>query len=181
MLSIVQAPNEILRKKAKKVTTFDEKLKTTIDEMVETMLAQKEPEGVGLAANQVGLPLNLFVARFGTKKTDFVRIFINAEILSHSEEMQPEKTNKKSPLEGCLSKPDYYGVVKRWQKIKIKFQNENGEAKTEEFEGFPATVIQHEIDHLEGKIFIERILEQKGKLYKITKGKSKENWEEVEL
>ncbi len=181
MYTIVQAPNEILRTSATDVYFFDDKLKKIVSEMIETMLAQKDPEGVGLAANQVNLPWKIFVARFGTKKTDEVRVFINPQILSHSEELQPNKTTKKSPLEGCLSKPDYYGVVKRWTNLKLKYQTETGETKEETFEGFAATVIQHEMDHLDGKLFIERILEQQGKLYKITKNKSEEEWDEVEI
>ena len=182
MYTIVQAPNEILRTSAKPVVLFDSKLQKTIQDMTQTMLSQDDPEGVGLAANQVDLPWQIFVARFGTKKTDKVRAFINPEILSASKDLQPKSDDDKSPLEGCLSKPGYYGIVKRAIWINLKFQDEAGASHEEKFEGFPATVIQHEMDHLSGIIFIQRILEQKGRLYKITKnGKNKDIWDEVDI
>ena len=188
MYKIVQAPNEVLRTETKPVDFFDDKLKKIIEEMRVTLIVQKNPEGVGLAANQVGLPYRLFLARFVASRKEPaspsatqggpVRVFINPEIIEHSKEFQVE--TKKSPLEGCLSLPKYYGLVKRWKWITLKYQIiDSGQARmTEErFEDFPAVVIQHEMDHLNGKIFVERILEQKGKMYKNV-GKE---WEEVEL
>ncbi|MCL4398108.1 peptide deformylase [Patescibacteria group bacterium] len=175
------APNEILRQATKPVNPAMAGLAKIIEEMKHVLVSQKDPEGVGLAANQVGLPYRLFLARFDTKKSSPVYTFINPEIVDHSEQFQPE--DKKAPLEGCLSVPKYYGVVKRYQWLVVKYQNEKFEMKNEKFSGFPATVIQHEMDHLNGKIFVERILEQNGRLYK-TNGKDKkgkEEWEEVEL
>jgi len=180
-MKIVQAPNEILRAAAKTVVDFDDKLLKIIEEMKTTLIIQKDPEGVGLAANQVGLPYRLFVARWTPSRKEPIKVFINPEIVERSHEFQLE--SKKSPLEGCLSLPKYYGHVKRYLWIKLKYQNENSETLTETYTDFPAIVIQHEMDHLNGKIFVERILEQKGKMYKIT-GKDdngKEEWEEVEL
>lgn len=142
--------------------------------MKQILAAQKDPEGVGLAANQLGLAYSIFVTP--------THVFINPEIIAHSDELQPEK-NEKVPLEGCLSLPNYYGSVKRYRWVVVKYQNEKLETKEEKFAGFPATVIQHEMDHLNGKIFVERILEQNGKFYKST-GKDKKGqdiWEEVEL
>jgi len=181
MYKIVPAPNEILRAKAKPVEFPFPKLKEILREMEKTLLAQKDPEGVGLAANQVGLSYQLFLARFSTKKTEPIRVFINPQITDHSEETQEETKN--SPLEGCLSIPKYYGIVQRWKSVTLKYQDENGKLLIENFEGFPAVVIQHEMDHLNGKIFVERILEQNGKLYKITgkNKKGKDKWEEVIL
>ena len=219
MYPIVQAPNEILRTPAVPSNLTPEKLKKIISEMTKTLLAQKDHEGVGLAANQVGLPYQIFLARFTTKKSEPVRVFINPKIIDHSEEIQEETKN--SPLEGCLSVPKYYGVVKRWKWVKMEYQappsswshavrhpgasetsdriypgkkilspfglqNDAGvslQHDVEVFEGFPAVVIQHEMDHLNGKIFVERILEQNGQMYKITgkDKKGKEKWEEVEL
>lgn len=167
MYKIVQAPDKILRSATQPVN-FD--VSKTIEEMTRTLLSQKDPEGVGLAANQVGLPYRLFLARFDPKKPE-IRVFINPEIVAQSEDFQKEV--KKTPLEGCLSLPKYYGYVHRRKWIKLKFNNN----EIETFTGFPATVIQHEMDHLDGKIFVERILEQKGKLFKVT-GKT---WEEIEL
>lgn len=181
MYKIVQAPSEILRTPAVPSNLTPEKLKKIIADMTKTLLDQKDPEGVGLAANQVGLPYQIFLARFTTKKSEPIRVFVNPKIVDHSEEIQEESKN--SPLEGCLSVPKYYGVVKRWKTVKLEYQDENLKFQTENFEGFPAVVIQHEMDHLNGKIFVEKILEQNGKLYKVTgkNKKGKEKWEEVEL
>lgn len=184
-MDIVMAPNAILRTPAKPVSLPAAKLKQIIADMTKTLVAQVDPEGVGLAANQVGLPHKLFLARFDTKKNSPVHVFLNPELISHSEELQPEdkEAEEQAPLEGCLSLPKYYGVVKRWKWVEIKYQNEKLEMKNEKFEGFPATVIQHEMDHLNGKIFVERIIEQGSKLYKSTgkNKKGKDIWEEVEL
>lgn len=187
MYQIILAPNEILRKRVDKQVDFSGKrLAKMVADMKDLMLSQKEPEGIGLAANQVGLPYRLFIARFGTKKTDPVHIFINPEIIDHSEETQGEDEDK-SPMEGCLSIPNNYGVVRRYKNVRIKYQtlNPDGglENREDTFANFPAVVIQHEVDHLDGKVFVERILEQKGKLYR-TSGKDKkgkDKWEEVEI
>ena len=122
-------------------------------------------------------------------KNSPVHVFINPEIVAHSEQIQPadKKEEENAQLEGCLSLPKYYGIVKRWKWVKVRFQvsgfSGQLETKEEKFEGFPATVIQHEIDHLNGRIFVERILEQSGKLYKSTgkNKKGKDIWEEVEI
>lgn len=174
MYSIIQAPNEILRRPTERVSFSGPKLEKIVSEMKQILTSQKNPEGVGLAANQIGLPYSIFVTP--------THVFINPEILSYSEELQPEK-DEKAPLEGCLSLPKYYGIVKRYRWVVVKYLNEKLETIEEKFAGFPATVIQHEIDHLNGKIFVERILEQNGRLYKST-GKDKKDkdiWEEVEL
>lgn len=183
MYQIVQAPDEVLRTTAKPVDFFDNKLSKVIEEMRVTLIVQKNPEGVGLAANQVGLPYRLFLARFVASRKEPVRVFINPEIIEHSEEFQIK--TKKSPLEGCLSLPKYYGLVKRYKWVKVRYQTyqtdrpdmSDTSVVTETFEDFPAVVIQHEMDHLNGKIFVERILEQKGKMYKNVGNE----WEEVEL
>lgn len=190
-MNIVHAPNEVLRGKNNPVDLKDPKLEKVIEEMKKLLFSQKDPEGVGLAANQVGLPLRLFLARFSSKKKEPVRVFINPEVVDHSPELAKE--DKKAPLEGCLSLPNYYGIVKRWQWVKVKYQTTDhslpstavvsSQWSVDRFEGFAATVVQHELDHLEGQIFVERILEQKGSLYRVT-GKDKngkEIWEEVEI
>ncbi len=205
MYPIIQSPHEILRTVTQTVDLNLPDLPKIIEEMVLTLRLQKNPEGVGLAANQIGLPYRLFVARFSISRQEPIHVFINPEVINHSKEFQ--EPDKKSPLEGCLSLPKYYGRVKRWQQIKLKYQTLNlrhsgdpasagdsrinqtdsGRGQNDEvietFEGFPAVVIQHEMDHLNGKIFVEKILEQKGRLYK-TAGKdenNKEIWEEVAL
>ena len=182
-MNIVQSPAEILRTPAVAVNFSGPKLQKIIIDMTETLRAQKDPPGVGLAANQVGLTYRLFLARFSTKKDEPVHVFINPEILDHSAELQPSPDDKKPQLEGCLSRPNYYGLVQRWQWVRLKYLNKNLKLKIENFRGFPAVVVQHEMDHLSGKIFIERILEQGGKLYKLTgkDKKGKDIWQEVEI
>lgn len=173
MYSIIQAPNEILRTPAKPVNLKMPGLEKIITEMKKILVNQSDPEGVGLAANQIGLSYRLFVTRTG--------VFINPEILGHSKEFQIK--NKKAPLEGCLSLPKYYGVVKRYKWVKLKYWKDSDGHRSDIFEGFAAVVIQHEMDHLDGKIFVERILEQQGSLYKVTgkNAKNKDIWEEVKL
>ncbi len=198
MYAIIQSPSEILRTPAQPVDLPAgrqglpiSKLKKIIEEMKQTLVAQDDPEGVGLAANQVNLPYRLFLARLPLRSLGEggpIHIFINPEIIAHSDQLQPKNkaAAEKAPLEGCLSLPKYYGLVKRWQWVKVRFQtivNENFKLKIENFEGFPATVIQHEMDHLDGKIFVERIIEQNGKLYKSVgkNKKGKDIWDEVEI
>jgi peptide deformylase len=186
MTAIVLAPNQILRSPATAVNLPSSKLSSIIDTMRQTLISQTNPQGVGLAANQMGLPYKIFLARWTTKKDEPVHVFINPEILGHSDELQGD--GKKDPLEGCLSLPKYYGHVKRYKWVKLKYQilTTNYQLQTTDsiFDGFPAVVIQHEMDHLNGKIFVERILEQKGILYRITGKKNqdgKEIWERVEI
>lgn len=180
MYKIILSPHEILRTPTIPVPANLPNLEQIIREMRATLLAQKDPEGVGLAANQVGLPYRLFLARFDVKSPK-IHIFINPQILNHSQTFQEYQKN--APLEGCLSVPKLYGLVKRYSWVELQYQDEKGVICNKRFEGFPAVVIQHEIDHLDGKIFTERILEQRGKLYKIVgkDKKGKETWEELEL
>lgn len=185
MYSIIQSPNEILRVPTQPVDLSLPELPKIIEEMSLTLRLQKNPQGVGLAANQIGLPYRLFVARFSTSSREPIRVFINPEAVDHSSDFQ--KITKKSSLEGCLSLPKYYGPVQRWEWVELKYfeysRTQNLEPRTSRFSDFPAVVVQHEMDHLDGKIFVEKVLEQKGRLYKVT-GKDKngkETWEEVEL
>lgn len=181
-MQIIQAPNETLRQPTTLVNFSGPKLAKIILEMKQILTSQTDPEGVGLAANQIGLPYSLFLARFETKPNAEIHVFVNPEIVSHSEELQPEP-DEKAPLEGCLSLPNYYGTVKRYRWVEVKYLTEKLEAKTEKFRDFAATVIQHELDHLNGIIFVQRLLEQHGKLYKsVGKNKrGKDIWEEVEI
>ena len=107
-----------------------------------------------------------------------IRVIINPEILEISKEKYKKTNNKeKEIMEGCLSLPNYYGPLKRPQKVKIKHLDFDGITKEEEFKNFSAQIVQHEIDHLNGIIFINRLLEQKQPLYKMENDK----WEEIEL
>ncbi|RJR28319.1 peptide deformylase [Candidatus Microgenomates bacterium] len=161
----------ILRKNAKPVKYVDKKIAKLIADMRETLVAQNDPEGIGLAAPQVGRSLRLFIVDYEKLK----RVVINPKIISIT---KPKKLTKKDKtLEGCLSLPHYYGPIGRSEKITINYLNEEGKKITETFVGFPAHIIQHEIDHLNGILFIDHILKQNAPLYQF-KG---DEWEEVDL
>jgi peptide deformylase len=173
---ILQSGDPILRAQSKPVVKVDKKIKQLIQDLRDTVAIQKDPEGVGLAAPQIGKNLRVFLAQF----KDFKRVVINPEITSMVEKSvsgKKEKKSKKEILEGCLSLPYYYGPLKRAPKITVKYLNENGERIIEVFEGFNAQIIMHEIDHLNGVLFIDRLFEEKKPLYKV----DGDDWEEVEL
>jgi len=173
MLKIVQAPNPILLQKTKEVKKIDKKIKKIIEEMKETLLAQNDPQGVGLAANQVGVDLSLFIIK--PKKNSPISVFINPKILKVEEEKEEKrkKKEKKLKLEGCLSVPKIWGEVKRAKKVLLEYQtdDESFEKKQAWFSGFEAVIIQHEVDHLEGILFTQRALAQKQPLYEEKEGK----------
>lgn len=147
-------------------------LKELIDNMFETMF---EADGVGLAAPQVGLPIRLFcidltsVAKEIPKGMPLKQVFINAEIY--------ERSGAEVKMgEGCLSLPGLNEDVVRPSKIRIRYLDEKLQPRDEEFDGYPARVIQHEYDHIEGKVFTDRISPLrrqllKGKLLNLAKGK----------
>jgi len=171
---IITATNPILRKKSKPVIKIDKKALALIKDLQDTLYAKKNPEGVGLAAPQIGKNANIFAI----KPADKMKVFINPKILS-IKKVATKKTKKghKKVMEGCLSIPNYYGPLVRPGIVKLKYQTPNGEIKIEDFDKFPAHIIQHEVDHLHGVLFIDRLLEQKQKLYELVDGE----WEEVDL
>lgn len=163
-----------LREVSKPVGTIDKKVKEIVRDLRETLAIQKEPEGVGLAAPQIGKNLRIFVFSFG----EISRACINPEILEKSEVKLKTKSKKQTIMEGCLSLPNYYGPLKRAATVKLKYLDENGGEKVEEFKNFYAQIVLHEMDHLNGKLFIDRLLEEKKQLFKLDKNGE---WEEVEL
>lgn len=174
---IVQSGEKKLREISKPVEKFDKKVKTLIQDLKDTLSVQVDPEGVGLAAPQIGVNLRAFVAKY--KNLD--RVVINPEILKiNSKKPKGTKPKRSSNeiLEGCLSLPHYYGPLKREYSVTIKYLNEKEQEVTETFNGFNAQIILHEIDHLNGVLFVDRLLEQKKKLYKLD---SNDEWEEVEI
>ena len=146
MLDICKIGDEILKEKCEKVTKFDSALEMLVDAMFDTL---DEAEGVGLAGPQVGVPQRLFVVALsdGTRKE-----FINPEILETSVETGPYE-------EGCLSIPGVYHNVIRPLKVKVFAQDVKGHSFTLDATGLMARVIQHENDHLDGKLFIDRLSE----------------------
>lgn len=152
MMRIRLYGDPILRQKAKKVEVIDENLDEILEEMIETMYMG---DGVGLAAPQVGLSLRMFVMDYGEGP---IKV-INPEILEKSEEKAIEE-------EGCLSLPEIFEDVERSVWIKTRFQNEEGEWVEREFKDYQARVFQHEYDHLDGILFIDRISPAKKALLK---------------
>lgn len=185
MLPIIKAPQAVLAEKAKPIIvkgTIDNTTRALIEDMKKTLAGTRDPEGVGLAAPQVGKALQLFI----TKPTDTspVSVFINPIIQSEEPETKPvkKKSSGNTKLEGCLSLPGIWGFVKRYPKLTLSYIDEKGKPHTRQFSGFMATIIQHEIDHLEGVLFPKRVFEQNNKLYKSHKNaKGKDVFEEVEI
>lgn len=176
---IFAIPDPILRKKSKLVVKGDKKLKALIKDLKDTLKASEDPKGVGLSAPQIGVSKRVLVIK-GEKR---VTAFINPKIISSSKKMLAEVLPKeKRYFEGCLSVPEIWGFVNRPAKVKVAYQTEKGKEKKEEFEMQKAVFIQHEIDHLNGILFIDRILAQGGKLYKLEKDeKGKRVFVELEI
>lgn len=145
ILPIVPYGDFILRTKCKNVESDYPNLTTLVVNMVETMMASN---GIGLAAPQIDLPIRLFVVGYPKHDKVPLKLFINPEIIEYS-------TETCSMPEGCLSIPGLAGDVVRPQKIKIRYQNINFQTTEEEFDGLYARVVQHEYDHIEGKLFID--------------------------
>lgn len=141
ILQIRKLGDPVLRSRAKKVEKITEKTNELLDNMIDTMYAE---DGVGLAAPQVGILQKIAVVDTGEN----LRELINPEIISES--------GKSIMEEGCLSVPDETGEVIRAEKIKVKTLNREGEEITFEAENFEARAIQHELDHLEGILFIDK-------------------------
>jgi len=176
---IITVPNPVLTTPAKAVKKIDKKILKIIKMMKKDLGEKNNPKGVGLAAPQIGVGLRIFITK-PTLRSE-ARTFINPEIVSKSDLMEVvqrpvEKKNKSEDLklEGCLSIVNIWGYLKRNQKVRLKFMDESGKARQEDFSGFMATIIQHEIDHLDGILFTQKVLEQGEKLYKIKKGVNSE-------
>ena len=153
---IVTLENPILRQKARRVTQFTPDLQTLIDDLVETMRAAP---GVGLAAPQVAQGLRLFVAEYSEPRDPDegeaeasppkLYVLINPEIVRISEE-------KVEGEEGCLSIPGYAGTVERHESVTVKALNRRGQPVKIKAQGWLARIFQHEIDHLDGVLFIDK-------------------------
>ncbi|HBO34950.1 MAG TPA: peptide deformylase [Anaerolineaceae bacterium] len=154
---IVTFPDPILRLKAKPVKKFDKELQTLVDDMFETML--NEP-GVGLAAPQIGESIRLVVIEYAEEPEDENApepkpkryVLVNPEITERSEEMV-------EGIEGCLSVPGLIGKVDRHEKITVKALTRHGKPQKVKAEGWMARIIQHEMDHLDGILYIDRASE----------------------
>ncbi len=143
LLNILHFPDPRLRTKAKPVTDFNQGLKTLVSDMFETMY---EAPGIGLAATQVNIHQRLLVMDVSEDRSD-PKVLINPELIETEGEEEMD--------EGCLSVPGFYETVRRAEKIRVRAQNVDGETFEFDSEGLEAVCIQHEMDHLEGKLFVD--------------------------
>ncbi len=150
ILDIVTYPNKILREISKPVEKFDSELHKLLDDMYETMTVKN---GVGLAAIQVAVPIRALLIDIGDEEgkqsRDTLIEVINPEFLKW------EGTQKDK--EGCLSVPDYFDEVERYEKVKVKFFDRFGKEHIMDADGLLSVAFQHETDHLDGHLFVERL------------------------
>jgi peptide deformylase len=186
ILKIYTFPDPVLKQKAAPVTEFDSKLKKLVDDMLETMY---DAPGVGLAANQIGVLERVIVIdidyNIEGEEDDLrryvgkvPRVFINPELT--------QKTGTMLYKEGCLSVPGYSEEVKRFSSVTVKYQDRDGNEHSLDGSGLLGVAIQHEIDHLDGKLFIDRLSPIKkglikGKIKKERGGKFERSKFHVEL
>jgi peptide deformylase len=146
LLSICTYPDPILRQKAQPVETIGREVQCLIDDMAETMY---EAPGIGLAANQIGRALRVIVIDLQKEECNGLIALINPELVSASGEITYE--------EGCLSLPEFYSSVKRHEDVVVCGLNRDGEKIEIQACGLLSIALQHEMDHLDGKLFIDRI------------------------
>lgn len=158
ILPILSYPNPSLKQRSSEVAEFDEKLHTLLEDMYETMLSK---EGVGLAGIQVGIAQRILIINIPREdkkqyKEDLLEI------------INPKITKKNGEIfftEGCLSIPNFYEDVMRFDEIEIDYQDRFGNPKTLQAQGYLAVAIQHEMDHLEGILFVDRLSMMKRKKF----------------
>ncbi|MEN4053365.1 MULTISPECIES: peptide deformylase [Sulfurimonas] len=149
-LNIVEYPDKRLREKSKEVKVFDEKLHQLLDAMNPLMI---NTNGIGLAAIQVAHPIRALILNIpdedGEQPPENLLEIINPILV--------EKSGETTYQEGCLSVPQFYEDIKRYEKVTINYQDRDGNTKTLEADGLLAIAIQHEMDHLDGILFIDKL------------------------
>lgn len=155
---VVKAPDSKLRMKTKPVKKVTPEFVKIAREMIKITKSFKDPEGVGLASTQIGRAERFFVAKIG-EKGKFVACF-NPQIL---------KTSPKTKVffEGCLSIPDIYGETTRPIAVSVEYQDEMGQKVAKRLQGVSAWIFQHEVDHLNGTLFMDHVVSQKGRVFKV--------------
>lgn len=142
VLDIKKAGDPVLREKCQPIDTFDRKLRLLLSNMADTMY---KADGVGLAAPQIGLSIEVVVIDVG----EGIIELINPKII--------EREGMVEDTEGCLSVPGIYGTVERSERVVVEYQNRFGKKRTLEGTGLLARAIQHELDHLDGVLFIDKV------------------------
>ena len=148
---VLTYPDPVLKKISKEVTVFDTSLHELLEDMCDTMLAEN---GIGLAAIQVGVDLNVLVILLPREEDDLqyredVYEIINPKIVA--------KRGQETYREGCLSIPEYYDEVERAAEVTVEYVDRHGESKRLDADGLLAIAVQHEMDHLNGQLFVERL------------------------
>jgi peptide deformylase len=156
-MNVVQAPDQKLRIQTKPVQKITPKLLKITEEMEKLTLTFTDPEGVGLASTQVGLDEQYFVAK---QPDGSFKEFFNPKILKYSKRV-------KRVFEGCLSIPNFWGEITRPIAVTVSYIDRDGNQIKEHLTSVNAHIFQHEFDHLQGKLFMDHVMEQKGKLYKV--------------
>jgi peptide deformylase len=150
-LDIITLPDKLLRSKSAPVERIDDDLRRFLDDMLETMY---EAPGIGLAAVQVGVPRRIVTVDIAKREDENAppnpMFLINPEIVSSSEERDVHE-------EGCLSIPEYYAEVERPASIRIRYLDRNGKLQEIDANGILAVCLQHEVDHLNGTLFIDHL------------------------
>ncbi|OGD94361.1 peptide deformylase [Candidatus Curtissbacteria bacterium RIFCSPHIGHO2_01_FULL_41_44] len=157
---IFTIPDKRLRQKSEEIIAFDKTIGQIIADLTDTLVAQTDPPGLGLSAPQIGITKRLFVAKIRNK----FKAFVNPQILKFSKK-------ELALLEGCFSVPELYGHVVRPAEIDITACDRIGKQFKNHYKGLPARIIQHEVDHLNGVLFVDHVHNQNGKLFKVEKNK----------
>lgn len=179
-LKIVLAPSPILSEKSETVGKIDSSILKVIQDLKKALDSAHDPIGVGLAAPQIGKSLRIFIAKPSEKSE--IQVFINPQIRSEKSTIKKRAKKGPSKLEGCLSLPDIWGEVLRNEEINLSFMDTKGKKRKRKFKGLMSTIVQHEVNHLDGTLFPRSVLEQKGKLYRSHKNKKGEDvFDKIEL
>lgn len=157
---IIHIPHKTLNQVAKPIVNFDVKTQKLAEDLIDTLKHQKDPIGVGLSANQIDVLQRACVIK--PDEEGPITVMINPEII----DLEEGPKDRKPTLEGCLSIPEIWGHVMRPYKVYIRFQDVQGNEQKEWYVGFASVVVQHEIDHLDGILFTQRVLEQGYDLFK---------------
>ncbi len=162
MLKIVTIPDKVLFAPAKRIDTIDAKIKKLVKDMEITLRHQRDPEGVGLAAPQVGVGLSLFIVKRSPE--DRTLVCINP-VITALHEAPSSPIAGKNKMEGCLSIPRIWAPLARSRRVEFTYTDLDGTSHTKSYSGLMSVVVQHEVDHLNGILFTQRCLEHNVPLY----------------
>lgn len=170
MLKILTVPNPILHQKSKPVRKIDNEIRRLVEEMATFLKDVKEvkgpkgkAKGIGLSAPQVSKLLKIILV--WSKGSRRFLPMINPQITWKSRRTRLGVPQRKNPYEGCLSVPGVWGKVRRHSVVKINYQTPKGQPVIRKFKGLTGVIVQHEVDHLNGILFIDRIKQQGGKIF----------------